>query len=681
MSVHRERMMDALRSGRLREAKAEADALVRECPGDEAILLLCIAVWQALGMHARALSAIRVRLAAGDETAGFHEAAGVSCMGLRDLSGAVAHWRAALAITPGAPALMYRLAEALTHEGSWDEAEGILRRLLENVPHFSKAWCLLGRVLGVAEKREEALACYRNALRDDLRDQGILAEIGDAFAREGRYQDATVVFQRMLQGQPDNAIAWARLGAICQGAGLIQEAEQRYRRAAALAPGDIDIAVELGKVLVQRGATDEAETCFRRVLRMRPAYGPAQWALFALMEQTGRGQEAKAQIRAWQTAPNHPELLSLMARLAQTETECQEVRARIKARLSSPHLPKGMACGLHFAAGMLADKLGEYPDAFAHMMAGNRHRRHEKGYFRENTSRGFSEIKAIFTKAFLSDAPRARGHDRPLIFIVGMPRSGTSLAEQILTSHAQVDGIGESWELELIVRRRPQASGGCVPYPHSMASADVATLTQMATAYYQALPVDARNAACVTDKMPHNFEHIGAIRLLFPDARIVHCRRHPLDTTLSCFMQNFAEANGFSHDLTDCGFFYRQYASLMDHWRSVLDKPFFELQYETLVTDPEPTVRALLDYCGLSWDDACLRFHENKRVVHTASYQQVREPFYTRSIGRWRPYAAHLAPLVEELGDLVSEEDRAFVRTAAGKKERGQEETPAVAAG
>ncbi len=673
-------MIVAFREGRLADATTQADQLLRQYPGNQGVLLRCIVVWQALGHHSRALSVIRSALSVQEETADLHEAAAVSCTALRDVMGAIAHGRAALACSPESISVRCHLGEALAEGGHRTEAEAVLRKAAQAAPHSAPVWCLLGRVIAARGDRQEALLCYQRAIACDPQHREALMQTGDALAQEGRYQQAMGAYQQVLRRWP-SPMVWMRMGAIQHGRGLLPEAEHCYRQAVRLDPGDIEARVGLGKVLVQRGQWDEARACFVVTLKMRPDLGPARLALLALLEQTGRGQEAKAQVQEWWAqAPDHPELLTLMARLVRDPDEKQKVLTHIETRLQRADLPKSMVSALHFAAATLGDKLGDWDGAFHHFTVGNAYRKQEKQYRREDTERGFAQLKEVFTQTFLRTAPRAPKNGCPPIFIVGMPRSGTSLAEQILASHPDVYGAGELWELEMVLRRRPRRNNAIVPYPQSMIATNAETLAQMAATYREALPEASRGHAFVTDKMPHNFEHLGAIALLFPGARIIHCRRDPLDTMLSCYMQNFGEANGFSHDLADCGFFYRQYAALMDHWRSVLEGPFFELQYETLVANPEPTVRALLNYCGLPWDDACLRFHENPRVVHTASYQQVHEPLYTRSVGRWRPYAAYLTPLIEELGDLVPETDRAFIRAATEKAGEGDEGAPPAAA-
>ncbi len=645
----------------------ETNDLLREFPHSKTVLLRCVKAWQALGEHKRALSVSRGALSTGDETAELHEAAAISCAEMQDYAGAVAHLRVALRLFPASIPISMRLARALMGIGKLPEAQALLHHITRNAPHLANAWYLLAQLLSAKEDQKGALSCCLRTIQCDSHHVDAMLQAGDILASEAYAEGAMELYQRMMLVR-SSATGWMRIAASQHAQGLLEDAERSYRQAIALDAGDVDAQIGLGKILMQRGQSEAARDYFEAALRMRPEMEAAQLALTILMEHNGQREEARSRVYEWlEKSPNHPGFLGLKARLTCGDDEKRVTVAQIEARLHCGGLPKDLACSLHFEAGRLADALGDFPNAFRYIAVGNVHRKREKRYRRESTERGFEELRRVFTSAFLNRAPRAPGGERTPIFIVGMPRSGGSLAEQILASHPNVYGAGELWELEMVVRRRPQNEGDHLLYPMRMAEVDRETLATMASTYWANLPNDARGASFVTDKMPHNFEHIGSISLLFPNARIIHCQRHPLDVGISCFMQNFSEANAFSHDLADCGFFYRQYAALMDHWRLVLTKPFFELPYETLVTDPEPTVRALLDYCGLSWNDSCLRFHENKRVVHTASYQQVREPFYTGSVGRWRHYASYLRPLVEELGDLVSEEDRARVLSAAEK--------------
>jgi hypothetical protein len=226
-----------------------------------------------------------------------------------------------------------------------------------------------------------------------------------------------------------------------------------------------------------------------------------------------------------------------------------------------------------------------------------------------------------------------------------MPRSGTTLVEQILASHPAVFGAGELLRVGEIAQRLPSALGSRLDYPLCLADFSQQAADAAAQEYLDYLQsLSGGEATRVTDKMPGNFMHLGLIDLLFPGARIIHCMRDPLDTCLSCYSQNF-NGHEYTHDLSHLGHFYRDYQRIMQHWRGVVRVPVLEVQYEALVEDPEPGSRRLIEFCGLPWDDSCLRFYENKRTVVTASYDQVRRPIYKTSTERWRNYERHIDPL------------------------------------
>jgi hypothetical protein len=231
-----------------------------------------------------------------------------------------------------------------------------------------------------------------------------------------------------------------------------------------------------------------------------------------------------------------------------------------------------------------------------------------------------------------------------------MMRSGTSLAEQILASHSAVYGAGELRDIDLLVATLPQRLGAAEGYPACLGRLDAAAVRALADEHLGRLRQRGGAAARVVDKAPFNFLHLSLIVTLFPRARLVHCRRDPVDTCLSCYFQNFGEPMGFTLDLRHLGLYYRAYERLMAHWARVLPVPVFELQYEELTADQEAVSRRLVEFCGLDWDERCLRFHETRRPVRTASTLQVRRPMYQSAVGRWKRYEAHLGPLLEALG-------------------------------
>ena len=291
--------------------------------------------------------------------------------------------------------------------------------------------------------------------------------------------------------------------------------------------------------------------------------------------------------------------------------------------------------------------------------------RHLLGLFDEAAGRKFSiaDYQGFIDKTcdlftvpfFLERTEYGNSSERP-VFIVGMPRSGTTLTEQILASHSKVKGAGELVDMQRIERRITETGRETDAYFNTLAGLSAEQSRGYADAYMDTLKRHSRAALRVVDKMPHNFELLGLIALLFPNARIVHCRRNPIDTCISCFTQNFTEAHGYNSSFSNLRLYYREYTKLMAHWAKVLPLQMFDLQYEQMVADQEATTRRLIEFLGLDWEDACINFHLTERAVSTPSRWQVRQPIYKSSVQRWRRFEPHLGPLKRSLGDLFAAE-------------------------
>ena len=321
--------------------------------------------------------------------------------------------------------------------------------------------------------------------------------------------------------------------------------------------------------------------------------------------------------------------------------------------LDRPALSEWERSSLLFSLGGLHDHLGAFDAAFRCYREANalRHARFDG----DAVTRLTDQRVAYFSAERLARLPRAAKRDDLPVFIVGMPRSGTSLVEQILASHPRVAGAGELRLIGAIARSLNLGtdSGAVEAAPDLAPGLDQESIDRAAASHLERLRAIGGEAARVTDKMPYNFRHLGLISLLFPDARIIHCLRDPMDTCMSCYFQGFRAGNSQTFDLGHLGAFYVQYDRLMRHWRRVLDIPVLEIRYEDHVAEPERTCREMLAFLDLEWDPRCLRFHESRRVVRTASRDQVREPIYTRSVARWRNYERHLGPLKEALAEVL----------------------------
>ena len=646
---------DDIQHNRWHEALLRCRRLLRSGVAIPGLHATCGNVLQHLGQLPAALDAFRSALALGGETSALHDAAGLCCLRLRDFEGASAHFRRALDLHgQQAPMLLLHLGMALLEGGRAEEAGSLLHQVIQIAPEMAPAHFYLGQCAEARHQPSEALAHYGDTLRHEPRHAAALSRAGHILIGQGRMEEAMTAFRRVLGVVPDDPMALVRIGQILTARGMLREAEVPLRRALARNAGHADAWAALGQVQVGLGALDEDAHSYARALRAQPHHLTTRLAQIALSERQGQDDEVREQARALLTThPQQPQLLVTVGRLARSKEEREEALIRLEAALQAgERLGRDNESIMSFAAGTLHDKLGRPPEAFGHFQRANAYQNSIKPYRREQVAEYFGRIRERIAGDVLRRLPQSRNLDERPIFIFGMPLSGTSLAEQILASHTDVFGAGELRSLDNLLRPNPGAGPAAPGYPNDVPHWDCDTLDRTAQAYLDALPGDAQAAKRVTDKMPHNFQYAGLIHKLFPRARIVHCTRDPRDIGLSCYFQYFAEGNSFSYDLGDFAHYYRQYRLLMEHWKQA-GVEVFELCYENLVSDPEPMVRALLDHCGLDWHDACLKFHDNRRVVHTASYKQVREPFHGRSIGRWKAYEPFLAPLLEELGEWI----------------------------
>jgi tetratricopeptide (TPR) repeat protein len=441
---------------------------------------------------------------------------------------------------------------------------------------------------------------------------------GFALQRAGRLDEAAAIYKAILKAHPKSTRGWNLLGSVSIEKGDLVAARRQFEKGIAISPRSAEVHHNLGVVLRLLGDLATSRVHLEEALRLKPGYAEAYHNYVA----------------ARRFEPGDP------------------MAGKIETLLKDGDLDDANRCFAHFAAGKIYDDMGETNRAFDHFRAGNR----LKGisYDAGADDRYFARLREVFDAA-LFDRFAGHGHvsDRP-IFIVGMPRSGTTLAEQVLASHAQVFGAGERNDLGAIAKTMPKHAPTEAPFPDCLADIGIAIPARFGAAYLKqvgALAADDR--VRLVDKNPHNFKLLGLIAVMFPNARIVHCMRSPLDTCLSCYFHNFTRGQEFSFDLGDLGHFYSLYHGLMEYWRDVLPVPVFELRYEDMVADHERVTRELLAFCGLPWDESCARFFETRRPVRTASSWQVRQPLYNSSVGRWKAYEAKLGPLIAALGPLA----------------------------
>jgi tetratricopeptide (TPR) repeat protein len=609
-------------AGRLREAESLYRDVLRDAPQHPHALHLLGVLHYQTGRHEEALDLIRKALTVHGPHPVFHSNLAAVYLALGRLDDAVAHGREALRLQPNLPDAQNNLGVALRRLGRLDEAESAFRVALTLQPRHVDARCNLGAVLQRQERLAEALPLLEAAVR--------LA--------------------------PTHAQAHNDLGGALLACNQTDAAVLHLHEAIRLRPNFAEAYSNLGLALRDLNRFDEAIGHFREAIRIDPAYPTAHNNLGFALESQGNIDEALAEFHeALRLDPNSTQALVSLSALAangQYQLTGEELR-RIESLAARNDLPADDQCRLHYALARARDNAGDPDEAFAHFRRANDLRRELVGrrgavYDPAAHTRLVDRLIAVCTPAYFGRV-RGFGSDSDVpVFVVGMMRSGTTLAEQILASHPQVHGAGELRDIGESVARLPKRLDA--DYPECLTRLDEGTARALSEEYLQRLRQMGGGAARVVDKLPFNFLHLGLIAALFPQARVVHCRRDPIDTCVSCYFQNFGEPHAFTLDLAHLGHYYREYERLMDHWARVLPVPVFELRYEELTADQEGVSRRLVEFCGLGWDHRCLRFHETRRPVRTASALQVRRPLYRTSVGRWKRYETHLGPLLEALG-------------------------------
>lgn len=480
-----------------------------------------------------------------------------------------------------------------------------------------------------------------------------VARLGKQLLQSGRYAEAANLYQRAMVTEPGSAEAHVGLGHSLYGLGRYDEALVAFESAARLEPASFEAHYWLGLTCKLRGDHERSLTHFSRALELRPDDPEILAGKAGVHERRGEYDQAYMLLRPLVEAGSlSPNVLVNFGLLA-SRFQCEELAIeRLERALHEPLLTADHRADIGFTLGQLYDESGRYAEAFERYRVANA--LVKPGFNRTQFHQLVDELIRTFPSDKTSSYARASIRSELPVFIVGMPRSGTSLVEQILASHPDVFGAGEERLFEFIAAGMPRESMSGISPAQFVGSLTPAMLDPIAQRYLDHLSSRAgRKVMRITDKMPGNFMQLGLISMLFPDARVIHCMRDPRDTCLSCYFQRFPPTHAYAFDLADLGFYYREYERLMAHWRSVLDIPVLDVPYEALVRDTETWGKRLVEFVGLPWDDRCRQPHKTARTVNTASFDQVRHPVYATSVQRWRHYERSIGPLLDELGDAI----------------------------
>ena len=464
---------------------------------------------------------------------------------------------------------------------------------------------------------------------------------------QGRREDAERHYRAALETHPEHPAISFPLGLLCFETGRFEEAVYRFEKVLSVRPELTMALLGLGNALLALGRPGDALAAYEKLLTLEPNNPAAHFGTGSAMEQLGRLKDARRAFeRAVTLAPKFPpyhRALAEAGRFGENDPRLAALEALARDEAS---IPEDQRVELHFALAKAYNDLKRYESAFEHLQKGNAIRRRFVSYDEAREMEMFRAIAASFTPELMEAKQGAGDPSEVPVFIVGMPRSGTTLIEQILASHPDVFGAGELMYLYKLIGGGHAGAN----FPYDVASLPDDAWRRFGGFYAARVRALAPQAKRIVDKLPLNFRLVGAIHLALPNARIIHLRRDPLDICLSCYFKTFSQNIDFTYDLGELGRFYKAYEGLMAHWRAVLPEgAMLEVQYETLVEDIETEARRIVAYCGLEWDERCLKFHKTERTVHTVSAAQVRQPIYGSSVGRWRPYKEHLRPLLEAL--------------------------------
>lgn len=590
-----------------------------------------------------AVQLIRKALSLNPNLAGAHFNLGVALEKAGQIREAMTSYRAATTLTPGNDNAWNNLGNLLLHHNQFDDAAACYRKLLALKPKHVPALFSLGVALENSNHLDEAILSYLQAvtLKPDLFEA--FNNLGNIFNRKGMYESAISYYTKALALRPDFPQGHNNLGAAQRKIGRLEDARASFEKALALNPEYAAPYNNLGNLLSTAGQSAKAMDCYEKALDKDPGFAQAHYNMGVELEQNGRLEAAVSCFRkAIAAASDHAEAYRHLANSTNQASD-NHLIGEMETLYEQNHISAESKMHICFGLGKAYSDLKMYQKSFRFFREANRIQRNQTPYDITEDQFLFRTIKRVFTPEFIS-RHRNTGYDDPTpVFILGMPRSGTTLAEQILASHPQAHGAGELDLLSGIVNDLLQPDGNL----ETMRQKSGEAFAHAGRQYIHGLRAHSADGLRIVDKMPQNFLFIGLIRIILPKAKIIHCQRNPMDTCFSIFKTYFKQRNAHRYgcDLEELGRYYMLYQDLMDYWRSTLPGGMHELSYEDLVNNLELETAGLLNFCGLPWDQRCVSFHETKRKVSTASALQVIKPIYSDSVQLWKRYEAELTPL------------------------------------
>jgi len=505
--------------------------------------------------------------------------------------------------------------------GEVEKAEKITRETLREYPDDVDGLRLLASIANKMEQRADAIVLLERAVQIKPRFAGAWGDLAETYTESEDYGKALDAVQRVIKLQPKlpfgHMIRGSILGKMDDHEGSIKS----YKSALKIEPQHIGSNMGMGNILKTIGHYDDAVAAYKKCIEAQPMFSEAYWSLANLKTYTFEESEIE----------------------------------KMEEHIQNPDLPPASKAFFHIALANAKEKQKNYGEAWYHFFTGNELRRQTEVYDSVTTQVTHETLMETFTidfvtstkgKGCLSDAP---------IFILGLPRSGSTLVEQIIASHSKVEGTRELPDISLLGRKLTKMKPPGIKYPDAVKHMTDEEKIEFGEDYLKTSMRYRTDKPHFIDKMPNNFAHIGFIKTILPNAKIINAQRHPLDSCVSSFKQLFYKGQSWSYDLFEIGEYYLEYVRLMKHWHEIYPNEIYNIQYEKLIENQEEETRKLIEYCGLEWEEDCLKFYENKRSVNTASSEQVRQPIYKGAMLAWKNYESELGPLIEILDPVLKE--------------------------
>ncbi|MEL7043754.1 MAG: sulfotransferase [Pseudomonadota bacterium] len=590
------------------------------------------------------------------EHAGAHEDLADVQLSLRKLEPALQSLRAAIKHSPQPARIEQRLAQLLSISGQNREAESVLEAQLEADPR--RKAIAEAMELANAGKFKQAETVYRDILRNNPEDVDALRLLGVSRVKREQFDEAAACFRRAVELAPDFLKAWINLGAALSDQQKFDEAEAAFLKALDLQPNSLHVLERLGVNALKASRLEDCTDWLERSLAIKADYFPSLLCLGHALKTLGKQDDAiDAYRRCAAAKPTFGEAYWSLANLKTFRFDDDEVAAmeqHLEAVTDTANEDDADAeIAFAFTLGKSYEDRKDYARAFDYYYRGNSKKRFRVNYdpieFQDNNDR----IIEVFTRDYFAEREGWGHDDGSPILILGLPRSGSTLLEQILASHSQVEGTAELHYLLRAATHSGMNRSDGIRYPQVMHELMAHHVRGIGEEYIENTLKHRGERPYFTDKMPNNFTAIGFLHTILPNAKVIDARRHPLDSCLGTFKQLFASGQVFSYDLYDLAHYYTQYMRMMDHWNEVLPGKVLTCHYEDTVADLESQARAMAAHCGLPWEDEMLDFHANKRAVRTASSEQVRQPIYASSVALWRRYEDQLAELIEYLEPVL----------------------------